>query len=262
MSNEKFSPEEQHEFISWERNKVRGKMAMGALIIFFGLMYFLKELDVNVPRWAYHWSSFMVAIGIIVLIKHKFQNLFGFFLIIAGVMFNLATVFNYDINLKLMFPLLAIILGVSMVVRPKRKEERDAKKWEKVKSKGGFMGMESETISPEDFVDGVSIFGSIRKQVSTKNFKGADLLTLFGGTELNLTQASFDSKAVVELTTVFGGAEIIVPADWHIKTEMVSVFGGVEDNRYQGSPLNENSKVLILRGTCVFGGVEIKSYGV
>ena len=193
----------------------------------------------------------MIAVGVIVLIKHKFQNTFGYVLIGIGVLFNMSKVFDYDINFRLVIPVVAIVFGLSMILRPKKRGNSDGKKWDKIK--GGLPGMDEEVVSPEDFVDGVSIFGSIRKQITTKNFKGADLVTIFGGSELNLTQASFDSKAVVELTTVFGGAEIIVPGDWHIKTEMVSIFGGVEDNRYQGSPIDENSKVLILRGTCIFG---------
>jgi hypothetical protein len=62
------------------------------------------------------------------------------------------------------------------------------------------------------------------------------------------------------MTTIFGGAEIIIPANWQVKSEIVSIFGGMEDNRYQRISDDGPEKVLILKGTCVFGGVEIKSY--
>ena len=43
---------------------------------------------------------------------------------------------------------------------------------------------------------------------------------------------------------------------------MVAIFGGVEDKRPQladTSTVNPN-KVLVLKGTCIFGGIDIKSY--
>lgn len=262
MSNEKLTPEEEHEFMSWERGKTRSKVAMGVLVVFFGSLFLLRELNVSIPSWLYHPSMILMAIGLLVLIRHKFKNLFGAILVLFGLMWSLKKYSDLDINLKLMFPLIAIALGLSMIFRPKGRASRDKRKWDKIRSHTNIMGMDEEVVSPEDFVDGVSIFGSIRKQITTKNFKGADILTLFGGTELNLIQASFESRAVVDLTTIFGGAEIIVPSDWQVKTEMVSIFGGTEDNRYNAVSGEKSDKVLILRGTCVFGGVEIKSYSV
>jgi hypothetical protein len=62
------------------------------------------------------------------------------------------------------------------------------------------------------------------------------------------------------MTTVFGGSEIIIPADWSVRSEMTSIFGGLEDNRIKRASDDSPEKILILKGTCVFGGVEIKSY--
>jgi predicted membrane protein len=225
-------------------------------------MFLLRGLDIHVPSWLYHPSSFLIAIGIVVLIKHKFQNITGYILILIGVLFKLRYFFPDVINLNLIFPLIAIVIGVSMVMRSKDGGRREKKKWDKIKKNPGFMGFGENEISPDDFVDSVSIFGSVKKQITTKTFKGADMFTLFGGTEINLTQASFESKAVIDLVTIFGGAEIIVPSDWHVRSEIVSILGGVEDNRYHRPVAENDQKVLVLKGTCVFGGVEIKSYGV
>ena len=262
MSANKLTPEEEHEFISWERGKMRGKVALGALIVFFGVIFLLRAMKVDIPRWTYHPSSILIAVGIVALFKHKFKNLTGFILIAIGVFWKLKFVYPDMIDFSLLWPLLAIVVGVSIILRSKGGSKDKSNKWEKIKKHPGIFGLDEQDVSPEDFVDGVSIFGAIKKQVTTKTFKGADLFTLFGGTELNLTQASFNEKAVVELTTIFGGAEVIVPSDWTVKTEIVSIFGATEDNRYHRSQDETPEKVLILRGTCVFGGVEVKSYSV
>ena len=47
------------------------------------------------------------------------------------------------------------------------------------------------------------------------------------------------------------------PPIWDVQSEMVAIFGGVDDKRQiKGVHLDPN-KVLILDGTCIFGGIEI-----
>jgi hypothetical protein len=58
---------------------------------------------------------------------------------------------------------------------------------------------------------------------------------------------------------VFGGTKLIVPPHWDVKTELVTIFGGIEDKRHIASKI-DSSKVLIIQGTTVFGGIEINSY--
>jgi hypothetical protein len=101
----------------------------------------------------------------------------------------------------------------------------------------------------------------VKKNIISKNFKQGDVTVVFAGTELNFTQADFEEKAYLEVTAVFGGVQLILPAHWEIKSELVCVMGNVEDKRaIQPSTINESKKILILRGTVFMGGVEIKSY--
>jgi hypothetical protein len=66
---------------------------------------------------------------------------------------------------------------------------------------------------------------------------------------------------VLGLTQIFGGATLIIPANWRLQSEMVSVFGGIEDKRvFQKEQNDEQAKTLVLRGTSIFGGLEIKSF--
>jgi len=113
----------------------------------------------------------------------------------------------------------------------------------------------------EEYLDSVSIFGGIEKNIVTKDFKGGEITTLFGGSSLNLSQADIKDKAVLGLTQIFGGATLIIPANWRLQSEMVSVFGGIEDKRvFQKEQNDEQAKTLVLRGTSIFGGLEIKSF--
>ena len=116
------------------------------------------------------------------------------------------------------------------------------------------------SFSQDDYIDTTSIFGGTKKNILTKDFKGGDVVNVFGGTELNLTQADINGTAILELTTIFGGTKLIVPSNWSVKSEAVTIFGGIEDKRQLPPSLDQPEKILLLKGTVIFGGIDIKSF--
>jgi predicted membrane protein len=120
---------------------------------------------------------------------------------------------------------------------------------------------DEEYINSDDMIDASAIFGSVNKIVMSKNFRGGDVTSIFGGTELNFMKADINNIAVVDVTAIFGGCEIIVPSNWKVKVDITTILGGVEDKRPMELMTAAGSdKILILKGSCIFGGVEIKSY--
>ena len=99
-----------------------------------------------------------------------------------------------------------------------------------------------------------------KKNVFTKTFHGGEVTCVFGGAEVNLMQADFEGAVSLEMTQVFGGAKLLVPAHWKIQSEVTAMFGSVEDKRPMSNVSIDQNKTLILTGTCIFGGLEIKSY--
>jgi predicted membrane protein len=84
-------------------------------------------------------------------------------------------------------------------------------------------------------------------------------VNFFGGSEINLMQADIKGRVKIEVVQVFGGTKIIVPANWIVQSEMLAIFGGIEDKR----PPQLNTipdKILIIEGTSIFGGIDIKSF--
>ena len=118
----------------------------------------------------------------------------------------------------------------------------------------------SGTYSGEDLIDSVSIFNGIKRTIMSKNFKGGETVTVFGGTEINLLQADFDKVAQLETTVVFGGLKLIVPKNWEVRSEVTSILAGVEDKRYSAVEVVPDEKTLVLTGAVIFGGIDIVSY--
>ena len=96
------------------------------------------------------------------------------------------------------------------------------------------------------------------KKIFSKNFKGGEIVNIFGGTEIDLSQADINGEVRLELTQMFGGTKLIIPGSWKLIVKNAAILGGIEDKR-PNQPLDPN-KILILTGTSMFGGIEIRSY--
>ncbi|MCY1532439.1 Cell wall-active antibiotics response 4TMS YvqF [compost metagenome] len=112
-----------------------------------------------------------------------------------------------------------------------------------------------------DYIDSVNVFGGSHQAVYSKNFKGGEITAVFGGCDVNLTQADFEGEIKIEVTAIFGGAKIIIPPGWEVKSEVTAIFGGLDDKRAI-QPLADDAprKVLIIEGLALFGGVDIRNY--
>jgi predicted membrane protein len=248
-----------------------GRILAGLFLLFVGAVYFLKEMSFPFfPDWLISWPMILIVIGLYIGIRHQFRNPGWVILMIIGGVF---LVDRMDLGMDLhhfIGPAIIIGIGLVLVLRPKRRRNWHGTEWadwhrEKIISQAkrfeskGFSKTFNVDPSSDEFLEISAIFGSAQRIIISKNFKGADITCFMGGVELDFTQADLTQTAVIDMTIGFGGGKIIVPADWQVSNQISPVFGGVEDKRRQTG--NSNSqKMLILKGTCFFGGFEIKNY--
>ncbi|WP_257668043.1 cell wall-active antibiotics response protein [Parapedobacter tibetensis] len=111
----------------------------------------------------------------------------------------------------------------------------------------------------DDYIKSTAIFSDVKKTLISKNFKGGEIVNIFGGTDINLIQADIQHPIVIDVFQIFAGTKIIVPAHWKIQSDVISVFGDVDDRRFmQGVPQDEQ-KIVYIKGTSIFGGITIKN---
>lgn len=238
---------------NWKRRNQLSKILTGLLIIVVGIIVLMKQMGTPLPHWVLSWKTLLIGIGIIHLIKHNFKAIAGYVLILIGSVFLINDIVHNWIDPKFVWPVVIIIIGIVVISKSLFGEKKNNSF---IEDKLSF-----DEVDSDDFVKAEAFFGGVSKNVVSKNFKGASVSCVFGGTELNFTQANIETKAVIDMNCVFGGTTIIVPSDWKIVSNLTSVFGGIEDKRPTDSlNLDDDSKTLILRGKCVFGGVEIDSY--
>ena len=246
-----------------ERHHRNSRMWTGIIIVLVGVAAFLKASFRELPDWMFSWPMLLIVIGFFSGFKDGFRGVGWFIMILIGGAFLAGNIVP-DLELRrYIWPSAIIAVGIFLILRPRNNSYRTDFRFDK-KSRGDS-GIEDATVinetkfSKEDFIEATTVFGGVNRNVVSKNFKGGDIVVLFGGSELNFNQADMQEEAIIHFTIIFGGAKIIVPSNWAIKTELTPIFGGVEDKRSYNST-GTPEKILVLKGTVLFGGIDIKSY--
>jgi len=65
---------------------------------------------------------------------------------------------------------------------------------------------------------------------------------------------------ILDVVAIFGGAKIIVPPSWEVKSEVTSIFGGVDDKRKILPLAGQERKIIKIKGLALFGGLNITNY--
>jgi predicted membrane protein len=239
-----------------------GNIWTGVFLLVIGAVALLKAILFNIPDWVYTWQMLLIAIGFFLGIRHNFRGGAWFILMLVGGVFLVNEFFPEIMLRKFLWPAAIILLGLFFIFRPRRhrylKDKGNAYDKDRIEPK--INAFHDQSFSSEDFIDSTSIFGGVKKNIISKNFKGGDITNIMGGSEIDLTQADINGTITIDLTQIFGGTKLIVPSNWQVKTQMAAIFGGVEDKRSAQSAALDSNKILVLDGTSIFGGIEIRSY--
>jgi len=248
----------------------------GILLLIVGGVLLAKQIGVPIPAWVFNWHILLIVLGFFVGLRYNFRSLVWLIMILVGAFFTIEDFYPGLSIHQYTWPLVIIGVGLFIIFRPRhhtkkiwweqweeqhknaRSEERsNARREQRAKYRKAYAANDT---SDEDYIDVVSVLGGIKKNILSKNFKGGEVISFLGGTELNLSQADINGRVVLELTQVLGGTKLIIPPHWDIKPELVSVFGSIDDKRSLENVIIDHSKVLVLRGTSVLGGIDIRSY--
>jgi len=250
-----------------------GRVFGGLIIVAVGVVWLLNRMGTVIfPDWLFTWPMFLIVLGFYIGVRHGFRGWGGWLImmLVGGVFLSENFFPNMNIS-DYVWPVIIIGVGLLMVVRPRRRHwggwgdkeywKNNKHQWKIHYKYGGPMPSSpgTGTYTQDDFVDSTNIFGGVHKIIMSKDFKGGDMVNIFGGGELNLSQADIKGPVVLDIVQIFGGLKLIIPADWSIQIKMVSVFGGVEDKRLNTTAPNPE-KTLIIDGTSIFAGVSISNY--
>lgn len=226
--------------------KKLGNALWGIVLIALGVILGLNatgvaHINIFFDGW---WTLFIIIPCFIGLIRDndKVGNLIGL-LIGVALLLCCQRVLNFDMIWKLLFPAILVIIGLSLIF----KDAIGSKVTAEIKNLNKNRSKENEYCAT---------FGGQNINLEGQEFKGLDLSAVFGGIKCDLTKAKITGNQVINVSTIFGGADIFVPNNVRVIVKSTPIFGGVSDKTVK--PSDENAPIIYVNATCVFGGVDIK----
>jgi len=284
---ESMEPKDNEGPLGWRSNH---GLIPGVIVIGIGILFLLDNFHVVYVRdWWRYWPVALIAGGLVKLVDSNYGSgrVVGGILLGAGAILLGDNLGLIDVTIDQLWPLILIGIGLIMLgqriwgprwFRPGGRrwdrrhwakhgldadalkqsiEDRVKHRWE-----AGWSHRDQDPDAASSFsLNEVAIFGGGKRKVTTQDFKGGELTAIFGGFEIDFRLAGMTAdSAILEVNTVFGGAEIRIPDTWTAVVQGVGIFGGYGDETTSPNPVtNPQSKKLYIRGAAVFGGVSVKN---
>ena len=278
-----------------KKNNFAG-IILGLLFLVIGAGYLaevlgiIDEFTIFFDGW---WTLFIIVpcfCGLVGKSGDKIGYLIG---IAIGLFFLLSAqdILNGERLWALLLAAVCVLIGINLIL-PKRKREKHAEYHETVTDRFDRSGSDTGKDTAERFVDAEvvgetvyekgqdvtvesseqysqntadgekvvcsAVFAGRDIRVDNSCFDGADLSALFGGIDLNLKNAIIQKNVTIEVKAIFGGIDILMPSNVRVVVDVTPILGGVENGTRTPLGADENTPTVFIKGTCLFGGLEVK----
>ncbi|MBC3880892.1 hypothetical protein H8K35_01760 [Undibacterium sp. LX40W] len=223
------------------------RLVFGILIMVVGVLALLDNLRIfEGIRLVSFWPAVFIVGGILKMSQSQARSgyVIGAIFIAVGSIMTLNNLGVISIRMRDFWPLILIAVGFLVIFKDKAKQTMDEISTTKINE------------SKEGKIDIIAIMSGSQGNIASANFTGGDITAVMGGVELDLRNASIETEAVLNVFTFWGGISLKIPNDWSVVNSANAVLGGIEDSTVPNMSAN---KRLIITGTSVMGGVEIKN---
>ncbi|HXY24302.1 MAG TPA: DUF5668 domain-containing protein [Candidatus Acidoferrum sp.] len=222
----------------------------GVVIALVGLVILLDNLNiVAASRLFRFWPVLLIACGVMYFFSRG-SRVWGAIVIAFGVLLQLDRLAIIHLTWGMIWGLGWIAVGVAVM-------------WGSLAARRIFPPKPDPNVDPSTTLSDNVVFGGIERRMTTKDFRGGVATAIFGGIELDLTEAEMvQNEARLEVNAIFGGVELRIPYNWQVVSRGTPIFGGFVDKtrlRNVADSNDPNKKVLVLTGSAIFGGVDVKN---
>lgn len=214
-------------------------MVAGGLLLAFNLGW----LPESYKPLVFSWPTALIALGFFFIALRA--GLIGLLLLGIG-LYLFAGRLGYPLPdyRKLALPALLMVIGSLYLIRSRKRP------WQMPTSK---------RVVQNGVLDESNIFGGSRQQLRDEVFRGGTIQCVFGGSELDLTQTTLpEGITYLDVRCVFGGITLTVPTSWNVQLQTQSLFGAFVEEDHPPRDTVDESRSLIIRGSCIIGGGEVR----
>jgi len=229
------------------RGGVTPPLVFGLIIMFVGIVLTLDVLElVNAGQILRFWPVALIAFGVANmtqavnrggLVRGGLLTLFGLWWLLT--MLHVLPSHSW----RLFWPLLLVVGGGALVAQTMQR------------------AVDRPPSEPSERVNIIGILGGGNRTSTANPFRGGDLVAIMGGGQVDLRRAVIPpgEQAVIDIMSMMGGFEIIVPESWAIDDRTLPIMGGVGNETRPTVPVGGSHPTLILRGVMFMGGVNVRN---
>ena len=229
--------------------KKTSNIIWGILLVLAGVIFALNALEItNIDIFFDGWWTLLIILPFAVTLITEQDKLGSLLGIIVGVFLLLCCqdVLDFSWVWKILIPAVIVLTGLRMLwkgVFAKKEEVKNEKLPAEIND------------SKENRKVVCAVFSGNTLNCSGEVFEGGSFTAVFGGVECDLRNARIEKDCVIRVSAMFGGVDILLPKNVRARVEACSVFGSVEDK----SEHAQDGPIVLIKGFCAFGGVEICS---
>ena len=251
--------------------RVAGRLVGGTILVFLGLLFFLDNFGWveagDVFRW---WPLLLVGIGLTKLLapSRPEDHAGGAVLLLVGSLFLLRALHIPWLRFRLVWPVFLVVAGALLIYRAMRRRDEipppgleSPSERAAAGAHAGFAATASlrgDAREAGAVLSEFALMGGGERIVRAQDFAGGEVTAIIGGFDIDLRGAAISGDtATVEVFTLFGGVDLKVPPDWNVVvrgTPILGVFSNLARPTGDGP-----RKTLVVRGTAIMGGVEVKN---
>ena len=223
-----------------------GNILWGIVFIVVGLILGLNALEItNINIFFDGWWTLIIIIPCVIGLFKDIEKIGDIVGIILGIVLLLCCqdILNFRVMWKLLIPIILIIAGLCFILKD---------------TIGGKVTKEIKRLNAnkKGILEYTATFSGQNINFDKQVFNGVNLNAIFGGIKCDLRNSAINSNQVINVNSIFGSIDILVPNNVQVKIKSVPIFGGVSDK--SSHTVNTEAPTLYINASCIFGGVEIK----
>lgn len=252
--------------MDYESKNISTRGIIGLLFIIMGGLFLLNNMGIiegNISHIIFSFPSILIFVGVVSLLNGR-RVIFGTLTLFFGIILMLPKIYpdiHYDDGT--VFSIFLICAGLLILFRKKTHSYRHQKINEvcdDFRQRDWKKEWNTKSDINEDKIDDVAIFGGGKRVLHSNNFQGGNITAIFGGSEIDLSECKLaPGENYIDVLAIFGGTTIIVPKDWKVIVNVFPLFGGFSIKGRKDPGVDyDPTKALIIKGTVIFGGGEVK----
>lgn len=241
-----------------EPSRVTGRTVAGIILVLLGILFTLDNFGlVEAGDVFRYWPLLFVAAGLAKLVRARLpeQRFAGALIAAFGAALLLHNLDLVRFHFRDIWPFFLVFGGAFLV-------------WRSIRARDHALDGTSGSSDPQapnprgSLLNEFALMGGGERVVRDPDFRGGEVTAIMGGFDIDLRQAGIaGDSAEITIFALWGGVDLKVPEEWNVVLQGIPILGAFSNSARGGGPPASGAprKTLVVRGTVIMGGLEVKN---